>query len=170
MENIPTIELCINDEKDLYNKFTILGKDKPDASNAKINNDIIDYLMAETEKAPVHSSLVIAIKLQKEIVVGIDNIEKLIKESVIERISLINKTLRRFRIFAIISALIGMFLIGTTQFTHIIERRYSLNEFVIVMSWVFMWKAVELMFFDKMKYGRDKGLLLKIYISKIVKL
>ena len=164
MKNISVIELCINDEKDLYNKFTVSANN---TSNKKINDKIIDYLMAETENTPIHDPLVISVKLFNKTDIEISRIEKMIKENITEKINSINKTLRRLRIYAIICTLIGMFLIGTIQFMHAVESRYPLNEFIIVMSWVFMWKAVEFMFFDKIKLRRDKRFFLKIYNAEI---
>jgi hypothetical protein len=62
---------------------------------------------------------------------------------------------------------VGMALIGSTQIFTIASRRYSLNEFIIVMSWVFMWKAVELIFFERGKLIKEKAVLLKIFFAEI---
>ena len=168
MRNKSIIELYINDEKDLYNKFTVSGKNKPPALHTKINDEIIDLIIAETENTPNKNSLAITINLCCQMNSEINAIEKMIKENIARRIDSINWTFKKYNIFIVISAFIGMFLIGVTQFLEVTERRFPLKEFIVVMSWVFMWKAVELIFFDKMKLRRKKRILLKIYHSEII--
>ncbi|AEF85768.1 hypothetical protein TREPR_3686 [Treponema primitia ZAS-2] len=169
--NKTKIKLCINNDMELYNHFTIsINEDKSISNNGngKINNEIIDYLIIETGNVPLKNSLIIAMETFKKINETIEFIEKLIKENIKEKLYIINKRIRNINRNSFILILIGMVLIGITQIFQIMERRYSLNEFVIVMSWVFMWKAVELIFFERVKLMKEKAILLKIFYSEII--
>ena len=94
--------------------------------------------------------------------------EKLLKKNMNEKIIKINNQIKKINRNAWILLFIGLFLISITQIFDISGKRYSVNEFIIVMSWVFMWKAVEIFFFERMKVVREKRKLLKIYYSEII--
>ena len=172
-ESRTKVELCINSETELYNCFSImnaknvLGNTRGN-TRAKINEDIIDYLMDEIKNIPKNSSLIIAVKVFEEITLKIDFIEKMIKENINEKLLGINRRIKKTNRRALVLTIIGMVLIGITHIFRFFEDMYSLNEFVIVMSWVFMWKATELFFFDRAKKTREKIELLKIYHSEMV--
>lgn len=172
-EDKTEVELCINTETELYNCFSImnaknvLGNTRGN-TRAKINEDIIDYLMDEIKNIPKNSSLIIAVKVFEEITLKIDFIEKMIKENINEKLLGINRRIKKTNRRALVLTIIGMVLIGITHIFRFFEDMYSLNEFVIVMSWVFMWKATELFFFDRAKKTREKIELLKIYHSEMV--
>jgi hypothetical protein len=168
--NKTKIKLCLNNNTELYNHFTISIKENQNFENnlsGKINNNIIDYLIIETENISTNNSLIIAIEKFEKINETIEFIEKLIKENIKGKLYNIDKRIRKISRNSFILILIGMFLIGITQIFKIIERRYSFNEFVIVMSWVFMWKAVELIFFERIKLIKEKAILLKIFYSEV---
>jgi hypothetical protein len=168
--NKTKIKLCINNDTELYNHFTISSKENKhivNNSSGKINDEIIDYLIIETENIPPKNSLIITIEKYEKTNETIEFIEKLIKENINRKLYNINKRIRKINRNSFILILIGMILISITQIFQILERRYSLHEFVIVMSWVFMWKAVELIFFERVKLIKEKAILLKIFYSEI---
>ena len=164
--NKSSVDLYINKEADFFNNFSTFGNNIN--NNAKINNEIINYIEAETRKINIRNALIISVKIVDEIKHDIKFIEKLIKEYAEGKIIILNKKIHKININAFVLALIGMMLIGITHIFQIFEKRYSLNEFIIVMSWVFMWKAVDLMFFEKAELMKEKGILLKIYYSDVI--
>ena len=162
------VELYINNETDLFNKYSICKKDGIINGNSKINNDIIEYLINETKMIPNKNRLKICFKIINEINYDSDFVNKMIKNNIFEKIVIIDKKIKKININSFVFAWIGMIFIGITQILQFIERRYPLNEFIIVMSWVFMWKAVDLMFFERAELMKEKGILLKIFFSEII--
>ena len=162
------VELYINNESDLFNKYSIYTKDGIVNNNPKINNDIIDYLIDETKMIPIKNGLKIYFKIVNKINWDDDFINKMIKNNILEKIIIIDKRIKKININSLVFAWVGMLFIGITHVLQFIEKRYSLNEFVIVMSWVFMWKAVDLMFFERTELIKEKGILLKIFFSEII--
>jgi hypothetical protein len=165
------IKLYINDDKEIYNKFSILtdgNRNILENDNGKVNNNnIIDYLKRETENIPGRNNLSIIIEMAEKVETKIEFVEKLIKETVKEEILINSKKIKRMNRNSFILTIIGMILIGITQILPIMEKRYSINEFIIVMSWVFMWKAVELIFFERIKLIAEIKILVKILYSEI---
>ena len=159
------VELCIESEKDFYNNFSYLSNRYN--NNVKINSDIIEYLINETENMPLKHSLMISIKTSNLIIQNIDFIIKMIKENIYYKLSIINSRIKRLNVHSVILALIGMLLIGMTHIFGFITKQYSINEFIIVISWVFMWKAVDLIFFEKAGMLKKRKILAKIYFSEI---
>ena len=164
-KNKSFVELCINKEADLFNCFSMFGNSF--TNNTKINDKIMDYIEAETRSIDIRDALIISVKIVDEIKYDLNFIEKLIKEYAERKILMLNKKIHKLNIHSFILAFIGMMLIGITHILRILEKRYSINEFIIVMSWVFMWKAVDLMVFDKTGILKEKGVLMKIYYSEI---
>jgi hypothetical protein len=168
IQNKTKVELCINDIIEIYSPFSIVNDgDHIENNNAKINKEIIEYIKTGAENIPGKNGLIICIKISEKTNGKIETIEKLIKEHIQKKLLEINEKIRRTNRNAFIFAIIGIFLIAITQFYQIIERRYALNEFIIVMSWVFMWKAVEIIFFERIKLIKEKVILLKICYSEI---
>ena len=153
------IELYINNEADLFNKYSIYKKDAIMNNNLKINSEIIDYLINETKIMPIKNVLGINVKIAEKINCDTGSINKLIKDNIYEKITIIDRKIKKININSFILAWIGMMLIGITHIFHFFEQGYPLNEFIIVMSWVFMWKAVDLMFFERAELMKEKGIL-----------
>ena len=167
-KNRTIVELYLNNEMDLFAKFSYVNDANYFNKNSvKINNEIINYIITETENIPLRNNLAISIKYLYQVNYEVKFIEKIIKENINEKLSTINKEIKKLNLKSFVLAWIGMMLIGITQIFQIFERRYSINEFIIVMSWVFMWKAVDLIFFERVKLMKEKGTLLKIYCSEI---
>ena len=164
-KNKSVINLYINNEIDLYNKYSYLNNDIN--NNPIINNDIIDYLTGETENISFKNSLLISIKTVNTIFLNSDIIEKLIKENIYKKLSIINRRIKRLNVYSVVLALIGMLLIGITQISEFLTKEFPVREFIIVMSWVFMWKAVDIIFFEKTGILKSKRVLMKIYFSEI---
>jgi hypothetical protein len=166
-QNKTKITLCINNFLDLYNRFSITNNGNI-IDAGKISTEIMDYIKMETENIPKENSLIISIKTNENGNGKVKLIDNLIKRNIKEKIGKVNENIRRTNRNSFILAFIGMILIGITQIFQIFERRYSVNEFIIVMSWVFMWKAVETFFFERVKLIKEKAILLKIYFSEII--
>ena len=159
------IELCINDEKELFNRFSVLNNN---SGAGKVNSDIIAYLVNEAENLPLKNSAVIHIKMPGSITLKTESVESLIKDNIREQLLKTNKKLRSKNRYSIVLACIGMLCIAFTQVFQFLARRYSFNEFVIVISWVFMWKAVELFFFERAVLMKEKRILMKLLYSEVV--
>jgi hypothetical protein len=159
-----TVEVCIRHETDLYNPFSVLNAVN---DNAKINEAVIEYIVHETEKIPIENRLEIVIQSVEKVQNSVAFTEQRIKENVAEKIAAVSAGIRKACRNAILLATAGMVLIGSTQVFQLFEKRYALNEFIIVMSWVFMWKAVELFFFDRSKLMKKLGMLFKVYYSTL---
>jgi hypothetical protein len=160
--NKTRVTLRINDLGDLYNRFSITN------NSGKINDEIINYLRMESENVPKPNSLIITIKANENLKGKIELIEDLIRENIKNKITKLTEQIRKANRNFFVLSLVGMVLIGITQIFQVAERRYSFNEFMIVMSWVFMWKAVEIFFFERIKLIKEKAILGKIYFSEII--
>jgi hypothetical protein len=147
------IKVCINNETQIYNQFTLI---KGMNDKVKINDEIINFLYEEIENSPKNNKTVIEFYAEGGFINTIKSMEKLIKDRISTKINIINVRIKKQKRNAIVLALVGMFLIGSTQVSQNLNRHISLHEFIIVISWVFMWKAIEIFFFEKMKLIKEK--------------
>jgi len=76
-KNKSIIELCINNEQDLFNKYTIFNGKDMENNNVRINNDLIEYLKNEIKNIPSKNALMI--KIRNGTIYDVKFIEELIK-------------------------------------------------------------------------------------------
>jgi hypothetical protein len=174
-KNVNTITLCINTETQIFNKFTMFDKEIAEINwktITRIDNELIEYLKSEVENVPIGNNIKIDIIVKQNMVNKVIEVENLIKENIqlcIKELDIKTKNIGRQSFFLI---LIGLISIALTQFSQFLENTFSFKELVIVMSWVFMWKAIELLFFERRKLVKEKLKLLKMYYCeyKIIKI
>ena len=159
------IELCINSNDDFYNHFsTINNGNILNDPNLKISDEVVNYLIEEVKSIPKKNSIIINFKLTNKVNCEIEVIKNILKNNISCRILSTNNLIKKINISSIFMIFIGILLIGITQFIH---KTHSFNELIVVMSWVFMWKAIDFMFFEKSKLRRELFILKKIYFSSI---
>jgi len=159
------IELCINSNDDFYNHFsTINNGNILNDPNLKISDEVVDYLIEEAKCIPKRNSIIINFKLADKVQCEIEVIKNILKNNISSKILSTGNSIKKINIYSIFMILIGTSLIGIKQF---INKTYSLNELIVVMSWVFMWKAIDFIFFEKSKLRKEIFILKKIYFANI---
>lgn len=94
--NRTILELCIENQMDIYNRFSVLKNDnKIYCDNARINHEVITYLEMETKNMPPNNSLTININVFEQTNFDIDVFDKLLKEEIIGRIKIINQRIKK---------------------------------------------------------------------------
>jgi len=163
------VKLYINNEDDLYNKFTFSGYNKgtvPDG--AEINPQIIEYLLNETR------DLLQFIGVSPEIRVNgiseneLEKVEELIRTEIKKRILKINIKLFKMKHQSIILLLGAIVPLTIQQIFSQFIARYALKELFLVMAWVFIWKAVELIFFERKEITKEKNVLKRLLKSEFL--
>ena len=104
------IRLCIGNEYDLYNKFTVLTdtNDRGENQDAKINSSIIEYLRNEAENIPAKTKLSITITIKEQHHLNSVYIENLIKTAILNKLLHIHIKLRKINFHSILLALAGI--------------------------------------------------------------
>jgi len=165
-----TVRLHINNESDLYNKFSLgICDDEGEGSvNPEINPELIDYLQKKAFDMPRIYGIKIELRVKGKSSQELAEIRELIKTEIRKKIFRTNVALFRMRRQSVILVL-GAFVPLTVQhfFSQFIQR-YALTEFFLVVAWVFMWKAVELFFFDHKDTAKERTALRRILKADFV--
>jgi uncharacterized membrane protein YpjA len=114
---------------------------------AHINTDIIDYLLKETENIPVFNKIIIHVAFPSLTMDKLNVLKALINEHIGMEISYIKSRKKRRVIFALIIAMIGSFFLSTKIIFPDFFTKNSLNDISVIAGWVFLWRAIELLFF-----------------------
>jgi len=166
--NRTAIELCINNKMELYDHFSVL-KESDYYCAGKINREIVDYLINGTDTIPRKNALTVSVRAPENSSCDIALVEKLIKDAARDKMLAARKKIKKETRNSVVLAFFGMLLIGLTQIFHFLDQRISFHEFIIVMSWVFMWKAVELWFFERTKLIKENRTLMKIHYAEVIR-
>ena len=163
------VKLIINDERDLYNKFNMnLNPDNIVSSDSEINPETINYLQKEIRETPRFFNISIKIRVngrsREELVIIAEQIKTEIKKKILK----LNFTEFKMRRQSFILILGGIISLAIQQIFSGLLIRYALKELLLVMAWVFMWKAVELIFFERMQIAGEIKTLKRILKSDFI--
>lgn len=156
--------LCIINEHDLYDKYTLFDDENTLDGNRQINSGIIDYLQDKAQYVSAKTKLKITI--QTRLPVSIDHIDDLIKAAIKQKLLRLKIKLKKINLHSILLALTGLV---SVSFTHMVfKSTFALHELFIVIGWVFIWRAIEIIFFDRLELASIKAGLLKIHNAEYV--
>jgi hypothetical protein len=164
-KDMSTINLCINAETQIFNKFTMFDKEIAEINwniITRIDNELIEYLKNEVVNVPIKNNIKVDIYVKQKMVNKVSDIENLIKENIQLKINQLDTKIKNIIMQSLIFILIGLILIGIAEYSKFIVNTVLHKELVIVMSWVFMWKAIELIYFERRKLKKEKFKLLKM--------
>ena len=159
-----TVRLFINDERDLYGKFSagLNSGNAAAAPDGEINAEIIEYLQREVIDLPAFCSVNFEIRVKGKSGEELAGIKELIHTELNRKIFRAGLNLVKMKHQSILLALGAVLPLTAQQIFAQFITRYALKEFFLVMAWVFMWKAVELFFFERNKISREKKTLKRI--------
>jgi hypothetical protein len=126
---------------------------------AHINTDIIDYLFKETENTPFLNKIIINVAFPSLTIEKRDALKLLINNYIGREISYMRVRKKSRTVFALIMAAIGLFFFSVKIIFPAIFSKYSLNDISVIAGWVFIWRAVEQLFFRPDNYKRKLKLL-----------
>ena len=166
-DNSYCINLCINNLEELYEPYSgLFDKTNVFGSNTgQFNSNLVDYLIKQITGRPKKEGCKITIKTSNPLIKEFDVIGG-IKNTINYRIGGLNKKIRNSILGTIILIPLGvLFCFGSHIFPEMISK-YSLQELLVITSWVFICRAVELFFFDSLKHSFEKIKYKKLYIAE----
>jgi len=153
------ITLRLTECDDIYEKYSNY-RDK------QISHEILDYLEDQTKYIPVYSQVNINIETGKNEETIIENVKDAVRNHL--RVGIIEKQIEMTQNLKEFNALL---VLGVTSFgVKAILNKYisnvSINEILLIVAWVFIWRAVETLYFDRKRIRKDKLKLIQLYMAK----
>jgi hypothetical protein len=161
-----SIRLCLADEKQMADPYTLSNKNILEDDGIRINKNIIEYLLGEIPDPPMNGKIVIEVAMPSINDEKLNHLKTLINNHVqqaIEKILLENKK-HNFSTFLL--TVFGMVVISIINIFPNMVDRYFLHELLIIVSWVFLWRAVELFFFMRANNNLQKVKLIRLYSAE----
>ena len=156
------IPLFFKNENDIIDPYSA-GKL---SENAVLNPNIIGYLETRVDKIPKNKKAEIEIEYGGTIPDDPLLPEKLIKKELEVSITSSIKRNKKIMFDSLIHAIIGITILGfINRFPHF-SQLYAFNELFVVMSWVFIWRFVDMFFFERGKIRLRMIRLFKIYTAE----
>jgi hypothetical protein len=158
-EDYAVIDLEINQESDIYQKFTML-------SRRRISQEIMNHLEENAKYVPLYRPLLINVTRPHQTIDGdlLKTIELMVERSLTKRIIDLTVSIKQIKILSTLMVLFGL---TAMMISILLSERYLnlfiINEVFYISSWVFVWKAVEGFLFDLRKTTEQKYKLLQIY-------
>ncbi len=158
-EDYAVIDLEINQESDIYQKFTML-------SRRRISQEIMNHLEENAKYVPLYKPLLINVTRPHQTIDAdlLKTIELMVERSLTKRIIDLTVNIKQIKILSTLMVLFGL---TAMMISILLSERYLnlfiINEVFYIASWVFVWKAVEGFLFDLRKTTEQKYKLLQIY-------
>lgn len=129
---------------------------------------LIELLEERTIYLPLRRGIIIKIKSPDNNSEHITKeIRDLIREHLIPIIHYIDLDQRRLIRVSALLMIFGVLAMGTASLlSQLAFNAYSLHEILVITSWVFIWAAVEMFFFDRRKLKNRKHRLQRIYFAE----
>ncbi|MCL2880132.1 MAG: hypothetical protein FWF29_07800 [Treponema sp.] len=156
------ILLFIKEEGDIIEPHSSA---KPDGG-AIINPAIIEYLETRVHNIRHNSKVTIEIEYGGKIPDDPLLPEKLIKKELKTTILVSSKQNRSILIGSLLLALAGIGILAFIGKFPSLNHLYAFNELFVVVSWVFIWRFVEMFFFDRTKLRFRRMKLLQIFSAE----
>ena len=152
------ISLCINNEKDLYNRFTFFSDEniEANASHMQISDEVINFLERQMDHVPPFIPVTIELRLKERNEEKLKRIEESIKAELTKKTFEIDIAIAKMRRNGVLLVIAGVIPLTFRQIFSALTSRYALTELFLVMAWVFMWKAVEILFFNRPELAKRK--------------
>lgn len=157
-ESYANIDLEIQKESDIYQKYTMLFR-------KRISQEIMNYLEEATKYVPLYKPVKINVTLPNQSISEelLKQIELMVERSLARRIIDLNIIIKDIILKSFLMIIFGLISMVVNILLDTYFSIYMLEEVFMIASWVFIWKAVEGLFFDRRKTHISKLKLLQIY-------
>jgi hypothetical protein len=161
------IKLCIKNEYQIFDTYSVSEKDTSVCGKtSRINNEILEYLKREIDREPLHTKIVVEVEMPKitDEVVGV--IKGMVTNTIKVTINELSKENMRLKITSLLLAAGGIVTLALLHLLPSIINKYALHEFFVIISWVFIWRSVELFFFRRSEIKLTTIKLIQLYIAE----
>jgi hypothetical protein len=152
------VKLVLTEESNMCSRFCATG--------TVVDEEIIEYLERAIEYIPIKNPVDIMVSTAHKGSEVITQLRKLVNNHVYSRLLAANHDLKRNGLISLVLAVIGLLMLGLQAF---FSSRFDIpmsNEFLLIISWVFIWKAVETYFFDRQKKRLAYFKLMQLYMAE----
>jgi hypothetical protein len=155
---VTEIKLVLTEESNICSRFC--------TNNTVVDEEIIEYLERSVNFIPIKYPVDILVSAMNKGSGVIEKLRELVNINVYSRLLAANHDLKRNGLISLVLAIFGLLLLGLQAF---FSSRFNIpmsNEFLLIISWVFIWKAVETYFFDRQKKKLAYLKLMQLYMAE----
>jgi hypothetical protein len=158
-EDYTDIRLMLSSEMEMYSRFSF-------ASRQRINREIMDYIEDQVRNIPLYQPLKIVVKyVSGKAERNLNILEQMYRRYVMHKMIDLEHDLRRNRRLIIIMLVFGLVSLAILYaITNIIDL-FPVTQLLIIVSWVFIWKAAEGYFFDRKILLDRKFKFIQLYLA-----
>ena len=156
------ITLFIKDESEIIEPHS----SRKSGSDAIINPEIVEYLESRVNSIPFDKKLTVEIEYGAKMPDDPLLPEKLIKKELKTTITASLHRNRRIMAGSLLLALAGIGILAFINKFPYINDIYAFNELFVVISWVFIWRFVEMFFFERTKLQFRRMKLFQIFFAE----
>jgi hypothetical protein len=152
------VKLVLTEDSNICSRFCATG--------TVVDEEIIEYLERAIEDIPIKYPVDILVSAAHKGPGLIGQLKELVNIHVYSRLLAAKHDLKRNGLISLVLAIVGLLMLGLQAF---FSSRFDIpmsNEFLLIISWVFLWKAVETYFFDRQKKRLAYFKLMQLYMAE----
>jgi hypothetical protein len=136
------------------------------ATGTAVDEEIIEYLERSIEYIPIKYPVDILVSSTKKGSEVIEKLKELVKNDAYARLLAANHDLKRNILISLVLAVFGLLMLGLQAFLSNPVNIPMSDQFLLIISWVFIWKAVETYLFDRPKKKLAYLKLMQLYLAE----
>lgn len=155
------VDIAVADLDDFYSPYSPKGY-------KLLNPEMVEYIDEYAKGIPISQELTLRISAENQSVEAKERIEKTIRRTYAEKIANINEDLQRNLLSSIIFMIIGLIFLVGVIITSAFKFSDVIYEVLDIISWVFIWEAVDVFFMERHKKRVEKIKYSKLAVAEII--
>ena len=152
------IRVVIESDALIVDPYSYLG-------DAAVRRELLEYIEKEAWAIPLSTRIRIEFELKKGVSSTAEVIAELIRQDLRERIQGLRETMRRLMRRSLWLTLVGILIFAVETIMPQWSNPGAIHEMLIIMCWVFIWKAVESFFFERRSAMLERMRLVHLYMA-----
>lgn len=139
-------------------------------SGEDLNQELSDFIINKAKFVPINKE--IKLKLYTEKITDKGNIENAIKNNFKKKYIETQNEIKKNTLFAFAMFIVGLFSLAILLLMHRFFYNVYTEVILEIVTWVFIWEAVDAFFLKRLGLKREATIYLKLYLAemKVIKL
>lgn len=134
--------------------------------DAAVRQELLEYIEKEARAIPLSTRIRIEFELGEDVSSSVESIAELVGKDLRERIQGLRETMRRLMRRSLVLMVVGILIFAVETIMPQWSESGAIHEMLIIMCWVFIWKAVESFFFERRSAMLERMRLVHLYMAE----
>ena len=157
-EKTGAIQLLISEQNPLYEPYA-------SPQDPRIHPELLSYIKKEAQHLPPELPLAVEVEMEPSKKTRFQQFEAVLKKTITEEINALEIELKQQSHIALVLTALGILTFALIGLLSKINSGFGVKDLLSIVSWVFLWRAVEIYFFERQKTKNEKVKWMQLYFA-----